>query len=414
MNRSSMFQTLKHLKGNPKISILTEPLWNVPFNLFIPYAAIFMRALGVTQIQIGYILTLSMISQVIFSLLGGIITDKLGRRKTTFIFDILSWGVPTFIWAISQNYWYFLVAAMINGIWRVTAISWTCLFVEDADDTQLVSLFSWIHITGMMSAFIAPLTGVLINKFTLVPTIRGIYFFACVSMMTKFILLNKYSKETERGKERLIETASESWSSMLLGYKETFKHILTTGKTLYVVFVMILLSIVTTINGSFWGIIVTERLRVDPAYVGLITTLKSFVMMFFYFVVLPHIKVEKFRWPLSIGISMLLSAQLLLVVSSEQAYLLIILSVILEGVSFSLINPLLDSLQVTLVDKNERARIVAVLYTIVILFTAPFGAFAGYLSDIDQRFPFVFNEILLVVGLIVVFTKGALHEEKSI
>ncbi len=61
-----MFHTLMHLKGNPRVCIYTEPLWSIPYNLFIPYAAIFMRALGVTQIQIGYIITIGMISQVIF------------------------------------------------------------------------------------------------------------------------------------------------------------------------------------------------------------------------------------------------------------------------------------------------------------------------------------------------------------
>lgn len=413
MSAASMFHTIKNLKGNPKVSILTEPLWNIPYNLFIPYAAIYMRALGVTQIQIGFILTISMISQVIFSLLGGVITDKLGRKKTTFFFDILSWGVPTFIWAISQNYWYFLLAAIINGTWRVTAISWTCLFIEDAEDSQLVSLFSWIHITGMLSAFIAPLTGVLINHFTLIPTIRGIYLFASISMITKFVLLNKYSNETQKGVEKLIETENIPWSKMLVGYIDTFKHILSTGKTMYVIFVMVLLSIVATINGSFWGVIVTERLAIDPAYIGLIITVKSLVMLGFYLIVLPKIKVHKFRWPLTIGIGIMLCSQLLLIMNYEGGYILVVASVILEGISLSLVNPLLDSLQVTMVDKNERARIVAVIYTAVILFTAPFGALAGYLSELDQRYPFVFNVVLLALGIIVVFGQGVLHEDIS-
>ncbi len=410
MSAVSMFKTLKELEGNPKVSILTEPLWNIPFNLYIPYVAIYMRALGVTQIQIGYILTVSMISQVIFSLLGGVITDKIGRKRTTFIFDILSWGVPTFVWAISQNYWYFLIAAMINGTWRVTAISWTCLFIEDAEEDQLVTLFSWIHITGMLSAFIAPLTGVLINHFTLIPTIRGIYFFACISMMAKFIILNKLSHETDKGLEKMKETEHLSWSQMLMGYGTTIKHILTTGKTLYVVFIMVLVSIVTTINGSFWGVIVTERLAIDSSYVGLITTVKSLVMLAFYFLVLPKIKVERFRWPLTISLLILIVSQSLLILGSQGAYVFVVSSIIMEGISLSLINPLLESLQVTMVDRHERARIVAVLYTIVILFTAPFGTFAGYLSEMDQRLPFAFNTCLLIAGVIVVFAQGLRHE----
>ncbi len=235
MNQRSMFHTLMHLKGNPRVCIYTEPLWSIPYNLFIPYAAIFMRALGVTQIQIGYIITIGMISQVIFSLLGGIITDKLGRKRTTFIFDVISWGIPTFIWAISQNVTYFIVAAIINGVWRVTLISWTCLLVEDTEDSKLVSLFSWVHITGMLSVVVAPLTGLFITRFDLIPTIRGIYIFAFISMMVKFVILNKVATETERGKRRMAETKHQSWKVMLTGYGQTIRHIMTTGKTLFVI-----------------------------------------------------------------------------------------------------------------------------------------------------------------------------------
>ena len=50
------------------------------------------------------------------ALLSGVITDKLGRRLTTLIFDILSWSVPALISAIAQNFWYFLIAGVINSV----------------------------------------------------------------------------------------------------------------------------------------------------------------------------------------------------------------------------------------------------------------------------------------------------------
>lgn len=413
MSSKSMIYTLRHLKGNPKVSILTEPLWYIPFSLYIPYVTIYMRALGISQIQIGYILTIGMISQVIFSLLGGVITDKFGRRKTTFWFDVISWVIPTFIWAISQNVWYFIIAAIINGAWRVTAISWTCLFVEDAEESQLVSLFSWIHIAGMLSAFFAPIAGILISRYTLIPTVRGIYILTSISMMIKFLLLYRFSTETRTGVERMAATAGQSWGSMLTGYLDTIKHILTSKKTMFVVTMMLLIGIVTTVTGSFWGVIVTERLNIDPSYVALITTVKSLVMIAFYFIVLPRVKVALFQKPLLIGLLVFMGAQVLLVSGSENGLLIVVLSVIMEGVSLSLVNPLLDSLQVTMINRQERARIVAVLYTVVILFTAPFGTLAGYLSEMDQRLPFVMNMVVLFVAIVMLLAYGLRHTEST-
>ena len=89
-----MFRILKNLKGNPRICILIEPLWSIPYNLYLPYATVFMYALGIRDAQIGFLLSIGMVFQVAASFAGGVITDKLGRRLTTVIFDITSWSIP--------------------------------------------------------------------------------------------------------------------------------------------------------------------------------------------------------------------------------------------------------------------------------------------------------------------------------
>ncbi|MFN3587164.1 MAG: NAD-dependent DNA ligase LigA, partial [Moraxellaceae bacterium] len=98
------------------------------------------------------------------ALLSGAITDKLGRRLTTLIFDILAWSAPAIIWALSQDFWWFMVAGIMNAIWRVTMNSWTCLLVEEADHNQLVDIYTWIHISNLAAGFVAPLAGLLVAR----------------------------------------------------------------------------------------------------------------------------------------------------------------------------------------------------------------------------------------------------------
>ncbi|WP_289479122.1 MFS transporter, partial [Klebsiella pneumoniae] len=90
-------RSLFALRGNQRACVYTEPLWGIPYNLYSPYASLFMVALGVSDQQIGFLLSIGAIFQVIAALLGGVLCDKLGRRKTTAIFDILSWSVPCLI-----------------------------------------------------------------------------------------------------------------------------------------------------------------------------------------------------------------------------------------------------------------------------------------------------------------------------
>ena len=162
MSNRGLIHTLKHLRGNARGCVYTEPLWGIPFNLYAPYVSLYMLALGLSDAQIGLVTSIGTGAQVFWALLSGAITDKLGRRRTTLIFDIISWSIPTLIWAVAQNFTYFLVAALVNAVWRVTMNSWTCLLVEDTEPDQLVDIYSWIYIAGLLAAFVTPLAGCLL------------------------------------------------------------------------------------------------------------------------------------------------------------------------------------------------------------------------------------------------------------
>ena len=165
-----------------------------------------MYTLGLTDSQIGFTASIGMVFQIIFSLLGGVITDKLGRKRTTLIFDTLAWSIPCLIWAFSRSFSYFVIAAIINSISRVTMNSWSCLLVEDCDKKQIVNIYTWIYILGLGAAFFAPISGLFIGEFGLVPTVRVLYIISFVMMTSKFLILNKYSTETGQGKIRMEET----------------------------------------------------------------------------------------------------------------------------------------------------------------------------------------------------------------
>ena len=97
-------KTLRNMRGNVRACVYTEPLWGIPFNLYAPYVSVYMLALGLTDSQIGLVTTIGMVCSVFWTLLSGAITDKLGRKRTTLIFDIISWSVPCLIWAVAQDF----------------------------------------------------------------------------------------------------------------------------------------------------------------------------------------------------------------------------------------------------------------------------------------------------------------------
>ena len=51
-------QVLANNGGNPRTLVLIEPLWGIPYNLISPFATLYMYAQGITDVQIGLILSI--------------------------------------------------------------------------------------------------------------------------------------------------------------------------------------------------------------------------------------------------------------------------------------------------------------------------------------------------------------------
>jgi len=388
-------------------------MWGIPFQLFAPYVSVYMLALGLDDRQIGLIASISLLVQIFFSLLSGAITDKLGRKRTTFIYDIIAWSIPTLIWAFAQNFWYFVIAAVIAGVGRVTMISWQCLLVEDTEPEQIIDIYTWVYISGRLAVFFAPLAGLLIARFTLVPTVRGLYLLAFVLMTAKFFVLNRFVTETRQGKIRMQQTKDQPLFTLLREYRGVFWQILGTPQTLSTIGIFLVMSIADTINSSFWSIIVTRRIMIPEDHLALFPFARSLIALLFFFLVQPRIRHMKFRNPMVVGFAGFVVAQTLLVNVPEKNYVLLLISVLIEACSYATVGTQLDRMVVLTVDPQERARIMSIIYVVVISLASPFGYIAGQLSSISRILPFLLNIILFIVGGTLVLLAARLSEQKS-
>ncbi len=398
-----LIKTLFTLKGNPKACVLTEPVFGIPYNLFVPYASVYMLALGVNDQQIGLIASLSLVLQIFTALLGGAITDKYGRRLTLLLTDFLSWSIPCLIWAIAQDFRYFLLAGLFNSLWRISHTAWSCLLVEDADQSQMVHIWTWIYIFAYGSAFVAPLAGVLVDKLELIPAMRIVYAAAFILLTLKLGLTYFFTHETGRGVERMTETKHQSLFSQLLEYRGVFGQLLHSRGTLVSMALLLMMSIFQTVNSAFWAVLVTAKMHIPSEDISIFPFVRSLVLLACLFWLTPRLNTLRFRRPLALGFAGYLASQVLLVIMPEKSYLLLGISVILEAFSAAMVSPLLDSLLAVTMNAAERARLISIVYVAIILFTSPFGWIAGQLSAMDRTFPFILNIALFVIagGLVV-------------
>ena len=398
-----LLRTLVELKGNPRACVYTEPMWGLSMNLCLPYASVYMLSFGMSDVQVGIISSIYMFSQMIFAFLSGAIVDKMGRRLSTMIFDFLAWSLPCLIWASSQGFWFFVVAALLNGTMKITTVSWDCLLVEDAPRDKITQIYSWVIICGNLSALFAPISSILVAKLTLVPAIRILYINAFIIMTIKLLLLYKLSTETAVGKVRREASRGMSWGEMLSGYKSALRKILASRGTMFAIVISILVEIVAMLGMTFWQIIASRRIGVPDTLLPIFPMARSIISIVLFFTVIAHIKQTKLKWPLYGGfISSIISCILLISITDIGAwgYVILSASLLFEALGVAVLGTLRESLVAIHVDPSERSGIMALLQTTVMLVSVPFGYIGGLLSDISRILPFVLSIALLLLGIL--------------
>ena len=402
-----LLQTLRELKGNPRITVWTEIMFGIPYNLFMPFFSVYMLGLGVTDQQIGSIASMGLVAQVFTALISGAIVDKFGRRLSLFIGDLLCWSMPCLIWAMAQDVRYFVVAALMNSLWRISHTAWTCLMVEDAETRHLVHIWTWIMIFAFSSAFFAPIGGWFVEHYGLIPAMRGLLFFGFIMLTAKGILLYIYSHETERGIQRKQETRDRSIISLLSEYRSVFGQILHSRAILAAMSLLVIMNIYSTVSNNFWGVLFVSKLGFSDSQISTYVALRSVAMTVGFFAIGPRLtNLRRFRLPLGAGFVAFMLSQVLLVVMPPKAVALLVLSVLLEGAAGALVSPMAESLLSVSMETDERARLTAMVSMAMIVLISPFGWIAGQLSAMNRSFPFLLNIGLFALGLGIVWVIG--------
>ena len=407
-NKHPLIDLLVTIKGNPRIALYTEPLWIIPFNLYIPFVSIYMAALLLTDTQIGLVASITMFTRAIGALFSGAVTDKLGRRLTTLIFDIASWSIPCLLWALSQNFWWFVAAAAFNGMMQITDISWSCLFIEDAEKSSLVKIFSLLHMIAQVAVIFAPLAAIMVNQLSIIPAMRILYFFSFISMTIKFIILYRYGGETEIGRTRLRETSGMSIWQIMRGYGGIYKKIFSSHDMILSLVILTVFSITWMISGSFFGLYVTGTLMIPEHFLAYFPILRAIVSAAFLFLLQPKLDKFGFRYPMLIGLLIFLVSHTILILTPANTLFMLFIFIFIDAVAYTFVMPRSDSLTQLLIEPSERARIRGLMMVIVLGMSIPFGYIAGWLSDIDRRYPF----IMIMCFLVLIFSILAANKKK--
>ena len=224
---------------------------------------------------------------------------------------------------------------------------------RQTDPKQLVDIYSWLYIAGLLTAFVSPITGLLIQTFSLVPTVRGLYLFASVMMAIKSFSTNAMVTETEHGLQRMRETKHQSILANLGEYRGVFRTILKSPGTLYTLGIMLVMSSCTTISNTFWAILVTSRLHIPAQDLAYYAFARTGIMLVFFFVAMLAIREMHFKRPMLFGFAGYILSLLILVTIPEKNYFLLLVSTLLEACSYATVSPQVDRMVAVTIDPRQ-------------------------------------------------------------
>lgn len=413
-----LWQTFRSLKGNQRACVITEPLWAIPNNLFLPFVSVYMAAVGLQDVQIGMVASLGLAAQFLSGLFSGAIVDKYGRRKTMLVFGLLSWLLPCLLWAGARGYWYFVFAVGLNGMWRITGNSFSCMIVEDGDTGQLINIYTILNLFGLLAGFISPLAGLCIDRFTLVPTMRVIYLAAMVSMTIKFVLQYRMARESGMGLRRREECRGQSLFSLTFGGWSVFVSALRHTKLLLYVILMTLMTCFNIVQATFWPLLVTDSYGMSTSVLSVFPMVKAVTTLLVYVFITSHISMHSIRRPLLLGLGsqfLGLTVLLLCLPLGAAAIGAVFFSAICEAFALAVLGPLSESMMSVTIPAKERARANSLIAAMILLISIPVGWIAGQLSQQDRMLPLAMNICLLVaeVLMVLIITRKSNSRQKE-
>lgn len=403
---ANIIESFKILKGNTLVSIIFEPMWGIPFVLYNFYLSFYMRGQGITDKQIGYLISIGFVSATIFSLIAGVITDTLGRKKTTLIFDLISWPGAVLIYLVSNNFWMFAFAVFINGALRITAVSFNLMVIEDANSEQRIAAFNIINIINISAGTITPVAGLMVKFFGVIQAERFFLIFAAISMTLMMILRNYFYKETKAG-QKILDNHKEGNLKNIFRkdlHGKTFKILRQKPQIIMAISVVTLFNMyipIGTYSSLYYALYINEVLGIDKSLISILGGVNSIAMLIIFIFINPIIGRHNIRLTMIIGLILQGCSLLLIIIMPYNNFFAAIISVILFAVGFSIFKPFADSMLAEVIEEDGRSGIYSLVNTITSILSIIAGLIAGYFYSFNPRLLYVFSIFILCMCSII-------------
>ena len=397
---------LSDLSRNARNCLMFEPLKAICLGMVAFYLPLYMKAVGLSEIQMGFINSFAIFLGVAVVFFCGALINRLGRKMSTLVFDIFSSAVPMLIWAFASNFWYFLIAASINTFVKISSVAWSCLMNEDTEPSKRSKIFAILNVLFPASGFFTVIMGFLFVKFGIIATMRTAYIIGAFVLILLFIARNMLVRETEVGAELMKSSSSEPFLVNIRFYLRTILDILKNRSLIFIIIIYLVSYYVTTIN-FFQVIYLTARLGFSTQVISFIPFANAAVNILLFAAVFRRLSRYPDEKVLLFAIIVSASGALCFILIPAGSIVILFLSVILLAVGNYFVQIYRESIFINKMGRYDKANALSAMQMFNSLLSMPSGFLGGLAYSINPVLPFVIIFILLLGIVPVAFRVSA-------
>lgn len=405
------------LRGNAKVCIALLPLWGIPYTFYYFYLSLYLRECGVSDAQLGLLVFALSAASVLFSFVTAPIVDRLGRKRSTLIFDVASSALPPLAFAASGSFIVALSGFFLMGANKVMSVGYYLLMTEDATDAERVTTFNLFNIILVAAGVFIPLTGSLVSRFGVMATERVFLLVSGVSMTILAIVRNHLVRETTVGTEVMERSRGERLSprAMCEPYAGALRYLArnpvalaaTAANVLFYVY-----YIVGTNNSLYFAPFFGDALGIDKSGAALLGSIYAGGMLFAMLVVNPLARGLGVVRNAVLGSLVNAAGLAMLIASPVGGFWWAVAAIAISSLGYGMLKSAIDAAIVVTTEGEARTGI----YSTANILSSALGIGAGGLCSLmygrEPRSIYTFSLILLA-AIPICFAMARLAERKD-
>lgn len=410
---SDVKTTLKEVFSNRNIVAIssTNMLYTI-FNGFweLWWSLYLVQVLGVSATIVGLLATIQNTGRILFQLPGGMLADRIGRKKVIVYGTALRVLAPVFLYFADS--WYWVVPGMIiNACASIYMPAFNAIIAESLPkDKRGAGFGAYRFMTGIPSIFMPVVSGYYLDIMGLENGVKtGLLMFivaAAIATLVRHIYLSETLSEEIEKEEEATGVASEN-----LGMLETFRR---QPRTVWAMLIVtVIAGFAMRMTWSFLALFAT-----DPNYVGLSTTQYGMLQSVAMFISVPLYLISgvvadrmsrKNLILLARGLGPFDSLSLFLFQDYQQLLGAYSVIGIAQGIGGGRIRmggymggPAWNSLLTDLIPARERGKVMGLMGTIAGIIGLPASYIGGYIYDRNPAMLLVSGSLLEALSIPII------------